>query len=399
MIIAGTNWQIPIINKIHQMGFKTLTVNLYEDSPAFKYSDYNEVADILDKEKCLCIAKKYKIDAVLSEECDIAMPTVAYIADSLNLHSLGTKCAKLYTDKSMMRLFCHDHNLFPIEYKICSTLEDVVEFFEKMGEPIIMKPLDSNSSRGVFKINCKDDILYNFKNSIFYSKERKSILAEQYIDGCEFTVDGIKVKNQYYILAISEKKHYAYNTNIANELFFSHYNEKYDYELLRKTNRDFVLLSDLPDGCLTHAEYKYSNGQFFLIEIAARGGGNLISSDIVPIMSGFDNYRYLINASLGIDNGDIPFDIDSSLLNRCAVLHFFDVDGEGGVVERIDGLSFMEVSPNILTYKFNFQIGDRLSLAKNDAERIGFYIAFADTKTELLMIQEKIRTELKIIYK
>lgn len=36
-----------------------------------------------------------------------------------------------------------------------------------------------------------------------------------------------------------------------------------------------------------------------MIEMAARGGGSRIASDIVPFMSGVDNYQLLINAALG----------------------------------------------------------------------------------------------------
>ena len=63
---------------------------------------------------------------------------------------------------------------------------------------------------------------------------------------------------------------------------FSHTNKKYDYEKLARLNSDMVETMGLPFG-ITHAEYKYYNGEFYLIEIAARGGGTRISSDIVPI--------------------------------------------------------------------------------------------------------------------
>ncbi|MEA1877219.1 MAG: hypothetical protein U9N86_10170, partial [Bacteroidota bacterium] len=117
MVIAGSSWQIPIVQKIKKMGYKTLVVNLYDDSPAFKYSDYSEVVDILDTEKCLSIAHKYKIGAVLSEQTDIAMPTVAYIAEQLGLPSLGKKNAALYTDKAKMRAFCTQNNVPQPKYE------------------------------------------------------------------------------------------------------------------------------------------------------------------------------------------------------------------------------------------------------------------------------------------
>ena len=46
---------------------------------------------------------------------------------------------------------------------------------------------------------------------------------------------------------------------------------------------------------LTHGEYIISNGKVYLIEIAARGGGVYISSDIIPLMTGFDTTSFIIN--------------------------------------------------------------------------------------------------------
>ena len=46
---------------------------------------------------------------------------------------------------------------------------------------------------------------------------------------------------------------------------------------------------------LSHGEYIISNGQVYLIEIAARGGGVYISSDIIPLMTGFDTTSFIID--------------------------------------------------------------------------------------------------------
>ena len=97
MVIAGSKWQIPITKKIKSMGHLPYVVNLYEDSPAFEFAEKSGVMDILDKKTCLEFAEQNNVDAVLSEECDIAMPTVAYIADSLDLPSQSADIIPLFT--------------------------------------------------------------------------------------------------------------------------------------------------------------------------------------------------------------------------------------------------------------------------------------------------------------
>ena len=222
MVIAGSKWQIPITKKIASMGHKPYVVNLYEDSPAFAYAAQSGVMDILDRAACLEFARRYKIDAVLSEECDIAMPTVAYVAEQLGLPSLGSASAALYTNKFSMREFCRQHGLAFPAYKKCKDLKDALCFYEEAGGPIIIKPLDSNSSRGVYTVRSAEELKLHFEASIAYSKAEKCVLAERYIEGTEFTIDGIKTPDRHYTLAISEKKHYAHNPNIAcRALFFT----------------------------------------------------------------------------------------------------------------------------------------------------------------------------------
>lgn len=397
MVLAGSQWQIPITKKITEMGHLPYVVNLYPDSPAFKYAYKTGVMDILNKKDCLKFASENNIDAVLSEECDIAMPMVAYIADKLSLSALSTDMAALYTNKFMMREFCKKHNIAYPEYRKCKTIDEAREFFKRVNKKIIIKPLDANSSRGVFTINSEADLDVYFPESMSFSKVEKCVLAERYIEGTEFTIDGIKTPEKHYTMAISEKKHYEHNPNVACELYFSHYNDKFDYEKLKKINDEFVNKSGLEFG-LTHAEYKFEDGEFYLIEIAARGGGNLISADVVPVMSGIDNYKYLIECSLGdIRNED--FSIDEKYNNRCAVLKFFDVPSSGGVVDAVKGIDFLNNNSNILKWDLNFKIGDCIEKAADDSKRAGYYIAYAQSKQELDELMTLINNEFDIIYK
>ena len=393
MVISGAKAQIPIIKKLHEMNCDVYDVNLYVDSPAFSYADHHGVMDILDKETCLKYAIKNKIDAVMSEMCDIATPTVAFIAEQLCLPGIGEDMAELYTNKFAMREFGIKNGIPTPEYKICYSIEDAMSFFKNLNKKMIIKPLDSNSSRGVFTINSEAELVEHFNESLLFSHIKNAVLCERYISGTEFTVDGLVTKNGHISLAISKKHHYEHNENIADELFFSHYDCEFDYDLLRETNNRFVDLSGLKFG-LTHAEYKFEDGKFYLIEIGARGGGNYIASTIVPLMSGVDNYKYLIDKVLGNETNEDLF-VDEKLKNRCCVLKFFDTPENGGVVKSIDGLDFMNNSNNIVDFELNFGIGDTIEPAVNDSARIGYYIAYAESKEELKELKELIEKTIR----
>lgn len=390
MVLSGAKAQIPIIKRLHEFDCEVYDVNLYADSPAFEYADHSAVMDILDKEACLKYAKENSVDAVMSEMCDIATPTIAYVAEQIGVPGIGCEMAELYTNKFAMREFGIRNGIPTPEYKICKSKEEAIDFFTTLGKKIIIKPLDSNSSRGVFTVNIIEDLEKHFDESLAYSHIQKAVLCERYISGTEFTVDGIVTKSGHVCLAISEKHHYEHNENIADELFFSHYNHRFDYDLLRKTNDMFVDKSGIKYG-LTHAEYKYEDGQFWLIEIGARGGGNYIGSTIVPLMSGVDNYEYIINKTLGKETNEDLF-VDKKLWDRCCVLKFFDTPENGGVVKHVHGLDFLDECEYVVDYALNFCVGDTIEPAVNDSARIGYYIAYAESREELRQLMNKIES-------
>lgn len=396
MVIPGTAAQIPVIKRIKELGYDVVCVNPYEKSPAFSYADYAEQYDILDVDACIRIAQKYNVCAVISDECDIAMPTVAAVSEALNLPSIGSKLAKLYTNKNEMRSFSEEHGFPYPKYKQCLTLDEAKLFFYKLDKKkMIIKPLDSNSSRGVYIVNSLDDLENKFEESIKFSHSINAVLCEEYIEGTEFTIDGIVLNGKHYSLAVSKKKHYVHHPNIACELYFSHTSQEFDYDRLRNQNNKYVETSGLLFG-FTHAEYKYNGSEFILIEIGARGGGNYISSHIVPAMTGLDNYGLLIGHTLDHEQYH-TFSLSDEYKKRCCVLKFFDVDmkNNGKKVAAILGMEYMEKNPRILLHQFNFSIGDSIRIADDDSKRVGFYIAYGESKEELDQLMYQI--EKKVI--
>lgn len=381
MVLGGTKWQIPLISRLKKEGHRTIAVNPNLDSPAFAYADGYSLLDILNRKECLAYAQHIKADAIMSDECDIAVPTVAFVADEMKLPSIGGACARLYTDKYEMRMF-GERNGFPTPaFCKCKKMQEAIDFFKRLNDKMILKPLDANSSRGVYTIKSEEDLQKYFDKSLSFSKIEKAVLCERYIKGPEFTIDGVKTAAGHFSLAVSEKRHYAGNENIACSLYFSHDNEKYDYAELRRVNDQYIQLSGLPFG-LTHAEYKYENGKFYLIEIAARGGGNLISSHIVPRISGIDTYKYLIDKSLGILTSEQVM-ISSDFSSKCAVLQFFNTTERNGRVKNINGINFLKETSEIIAYDINYKKGDRIEELDSDSKRPGYYIACCESKEKL----------------
>lgn len=396
LVLPGTQWQVPLIEKIQEMGHKALVVNPDPNAPGMKVADQVLVSDIFDKKRVIAFGRDQEISAVISDECDIAMNWVAELGRIFNVPTLDEESAALFTDKFLMREFSKKHGLRYPEYKICKTVDDAIALLNEIKRPIIIKPLDSNASHGVFKCTTEEEVRKHFDESMSFSRVDKSVLAERFIVGTEFTIDGVKTPHGHYTMAISEKKHFAHNESIANELLFSHYNSNFDYDKLRATNDAFVMKTDLQFG-FTHAEYKYEDGEFYLIEIAARGGGNMISSCITQYMTGYDTYHYLVECATG-NVHDEDFSLRPEYKDRAAVLKFFETPGGGGKVSEIKGLDYIENEPNIKAYRLNFKIGDTIENALNDSVRIGFYIVCSENMQKLSEVINNVEKNFQIIY-
>lgn len=396
LLLPGARWQVKLAERLKSLGMSITVIDPHPEAPCVSLADHYFRCDLRNAQDILDFCSRGKFDAVLSDECDIAMPLVAQIGARLGLPALSVDDAMVYTDKYLMRQKCREAHVDCPDFRLCESAGEAIGFFRHLNGPMIIKPVDSNASRGVYLIEREEDIRPKFDLTLSYSRGRRAVLAEEYVSGREFTVDGLKTRSGHMTLAISEKRHYAHNPNIASELLFTNANDRFDYGLLRKVNDRFVAATTLEFG-FTHAEYKFSNGRFYQIEIAARGGGTMISSVIAPFMSGVDNYAYLIGRATGMPSGEEPIS-QYGMNNRAAILKFFEVNGNGGRVRRIVGEDYLKDNPCIKEYQFGFKVGDVLRKATSDSDRAGFYIACCETREALARVVEDVSKKVYFEY-
>ena len=394
MILGGDKNQLPLIKKAKELGLYVVLCDFRDNVQGIALSDVHYQINTLNPDFLIQVGEKEKPDGILtnSEPTFISMATAAC---KLGLPCLSMESTKLFKNKFLMREFCTEHGLLSPRYKCCNNVEETLDFFKSIQKKCIIKPLDNSASRGVFSVNSENDIISHFDQCISASSaDNPAIIIEEYVTGTEFTIDGLMTPNGHRCLAISEKKHYQYNENVARQLLFDNENDKFDYDQLRKVNDHLVNLTGIPFG-LTHAEYKYSDGKFYLIEIQARGGGNFIATDIVPFISGVDSYKEQLRWALG-EEVDVDYSYEK-LSSRCAVLHFFDVPGKGGMVKEIKGLDFLDSLGEQIMYRLNFKVGDTIQETKDDTTRIGWYILKSPNRADLDNKMQMIENQFKII--
>ena len=213
------------------------------------------------------------------------------------------------------------------------------------------------------------------QDALRYSFTQKAIL-ERFVNGYEITVEGFCSNGRHQVLAMSRKKHFK--TGVASCLT---YPGDIPTDIRRKIidyDNLYVEQSGLKFGP-THAEYIVDDttGAFWLVEIACRGGGTLISSDIVKWVSGFD----VQNAYIRSLEGEI-IDIKSIVpKDRVAELHFFEFGA--GRVTSVSGVDEVRCMDSVLMLDIPIKVGDIISSCVDDRSRQGFVIVIAHTLQEL----------------
>ena len=394
LFIGARANQVPLIKKAKEY-YRIVICEITEDTEGRYLADAYYCVEQQDVNCLVSIAKKENVSGVLTNS-EPLLSLAEKVNAEIGLPVSGAKAVELLTNKCAMRAYLAGETEFGVKYQLCHSVYEAIDFYRALRKKAIIKPVDNSASRGVFTINNEKEILVFFSETQGYSKDKTSVLIEEFIEGIEFTIDGLMSSDgKHCSLAISQKKHYKNNENVACELLFSYYNDLFDYDELRKINNSIVELTGYKLG-MTHAEYKFDGERFRLIELMGRGGGNHIASEIVPYLAGFDNLKAFIDTAIGVKC--IITDVKPEFRKRCAVLKFFDVPfGKSGVVKNIEGLEVLKQSPQIIKYELFFTNGDEIKPAVDDSKRIGYYIACAESMDALKCVMDTIEKQFKII--
>ncbi len=389
MILGANNFLVPLIKTSKRLGFWTIVASPNEKEPGFEYADEKVIIDLCDKNGVLEAAQKLKIDGVISDQAETPVRTQAFVANKMGLPGIGEDKAELFTNKYLMREKCREIGIDTIKYKLVDNVNDAAKFYEQIGKPMIMKPIDSAGSRGVVKIEDVQTIYDQFDYSKDASKTGK-VIIEEYIPGKELLIDGVVFNGIYQTLICGE----YIKCNVPG--IFSEYMGKYPAEItdnqlneVNKLVKKIIEGFGLPWG-RTHTEVKINDNGIWLMETAARGGGRYISSGIVPMKTDFDSCEFLLKACVG-EITEIPVVRKNN--KSCGYVSLFLPKGE---VISVEGLQ--EVIDLPYTYSHNFEdikVGFKTSEFKDKIEGRFIHLE-ADNDNQLYARVEKIKQLIQI---
>lgn len=300
VIIGANNFQMPLIKKAKQLGYETHVFAWAEGAVGAEFADYFYPISIIEKEQILEECKKIKPDAIISVASDLATLTVNYLAEKLGLAGNSLECTKISTNKYEMRKAFLKNGVSVPKFVEISDSNDLSQL-KKMKMPIIVKPTDRSGSRSITKIENLNDInkIKKAVNEAIKTSFEKKAIVEEYIDGEEFSAEGITYNGKHALLAITRKQ----TTGAPHFIETGHVQPaELDSETIEKIKKEvFAGLKSLKiKNSASHAEFKITpNGEIKIIEIGARMGGDCIGSDLVQISTGYDFLKMVIDVALG----------------------------------------------------------------------------------------------------
>ena len=149
----------------------------------------------------------------------------------------------------------------------------------------------------------------------------------------------------------------------------------------------------LPFG-ITHAEYIYSydDNEVYLVEIAARGGGVFLSSDLTPKASGINTNEYLIDYVVDGKSIDV-----SKLEFKKGVAAWRCFTFVPGRINSIDGQKETSEIPGVFKVCLeDLYIGKRIVEIKDDKGKYGPILIEGDSKEDCKKTMSEVERTLKI---
>lgn len=301
MIIGAGDFQLPLVQRASLSYNVCLVAPVISDM--FKpYITDSLLIDVRDKEAILAYARERSICGVITDQTDIAVRSVAYVAEQLGLPGVGYETGCLFTDKSLMRRRMAELGIKLLPNRTVSSLEEALSYYHEIGGTVIIKPLDTQGSRGVQVCRSEQELTDKYAEAARWSSNHE-IIIERYATGREFVVEGLAVDYEFRNLCIGDTLYFDLPDAFAakSRIFPTLADDELSQRVL-DLNTQIITGFGLKQG-ITHSEFIMDGDDIYLIETAARGGGVFISSDLIHLSSGLDTEGFLLDIASGRQKG------------------------------------------------------------------------------------------------
>ena len=357
LMILGTNeYQNPVIVRAKELGYETHVYGLQRGEIGEKTADFFHPVDVCDFERMWEEVEKLNPCGIVSICSELVLHTMNYLLRKRGIPCNSEWTEKISTDKYLMRKAMKDGGVDSPNFMLVTdkmSMEEIFAATQEFSYPLICKPVDLSSSRGVFKIENKEGLKEALDYALEWSK-KKEVILEEFIEGPEYSGESI---------AITEKQttgapHFVETGHRQPARLTDEMRAKVEQTLYKA----FASMK-IEYGAI-HPEFRITpEGKIYFMEIAIRMGGDCIGTDLTPLSSGYDFMGMVIN----ICQGKAP-DFTKIREPKLAEIHYIMTQADLEEYERVK-----RVEPQTIWRASDMKpISDKPVL--KSADRAGYYI-------------------------
>lgn len=204
LILAGGLPQIELLKQIRQRNITTILADGNDRALARPYADRFYQVNIFDIEAVKEIALREEVDFLITCCADQVLLVVAQVSEMLGLPCyLDYKTAQEVSDKERMKRIFVENNVPTSRHVVMARLD--MEAIGHLRYPLIVKPVDAYSSRGVRKVFGPEELAGAFEDAVSISRSGTAIV-EEFCSGEEISVDLFVEDGQAHVLCITNSE-------------------------------------------------------------------------------------------------------------------------------------------------------------------------------------------------
>lgn len=374
LVLAGGYPQIDLINKLKSRGIYTVLADYYAEPVAKKYADKFYQVSTLDEAGIQRVAETEKVDFLITVCTDQALLTVAKVSEKLSLPCyIDYETALNVTNKSYMKKVFAENRIPTAKYSVMGELD--MDMVGDMKYPLIVKPVDCNSSKGVKKVCCEGELVAAFKEAVEFSRTSTAIV-EEYVEGEELSVDVYVERGEAHVLSVTNSDKIGDNEKFV--IFRSKYPAIKSAEVEEKIRNAAQAIAEAfhIENSPMLIQLIVRNGDIYILEFSARTGGG-VKHKLIERICGFDVIDAVIDLTLGV----LPVFERKPPEKKYIVDEFiYCYDGVFDRLENFDLLMNEGIISNYFLFKWRGAVFDGIA---NSGDRIAGFTLTADSLDEL----------------
>ncbi len=374
LVLCGGFPQIAAIKELKNRGITTLLADMNEKVPAVDYADEFYKVSVLDIDAIKKLAVEQKVDFLISVCADQVLQVVAQVSEELGLPCyIDFKTAENVSKKSYMKRIFKENGVPTSKFAVMKELD-----FEEISElkfPIIVKPVDSYSSRGVCKVNTIEELPEAFNNALNISRS-KDVIVEEFVDGEEISVDVYVENGIAHVLCltnlykIGEDGKFVINRSFIPAKVSDNVVEQIKQSAQKIADAFNLKNTPMLIQLLTDGE------NISIVEFCARTGGG-VKYAMIKKVSGFDVVKAVIDLTLGLKpHVEQIAELKTYMLNEFVYCN-------EGTIEKVEGFQQLLEDGIITDYKQFKPAGMHFGKINGSGDRLAYFNIESESVEEL----------------